>query len=89
MDKPALYFPYVHIRDDEWLKAAALYWPSVRRLVPHGYAKHDSATAQVFVDCPFSIYLRSSHSFCSAGAVFSTFLFVPDSFNSALAVTAQ
>jgi hypothetical protein len=50
MQKPALYFPYVHIRDDEWLKAAALYWPSVHRLVPHGYAKHDSATAQVFVD---------------------------------------
>jgi hypothetical protein len=50
MQKPALYFPYVHIRDDEWLKAAALYWPSVHRLVPHGYAKHDSVTAQVFMD---------------------------------------
>lgn len=50
MQQPALYFPYVHIRDDEWLKAAALYWPSVRRLVPHGYAKRDSATARAFAN---------------------------------------
>lgn len=45
-----LYFPFVHIRDDDWLKAAALYWPSVRRLVPRGYAKHDSPTSQAFVE---------------------------------------
>jgi hypothetical protein len=48
MHQPGLYYPYVHIRDDDWLKGAALYWPSVRRLVPHGYAKHDSATAESF-----------------------------------------
>jgi hypothetical protein len=47
---PGLYFPYVHVRDDEWLKVAALYWPSVRRLVPSGYSKHDSPTARIFVD---------------------------------------
>src|SRR4051794_11430979 len=45
MQRPALYFPYIHIRDDNWLKAAALYWPTVRRIVPHDYPKHDSATA--------------------------------------------
>ncbi len=50
MQKPALYFPYVHIRNDEWLKAAALYWPSVRRLVPEGYAKRDTVTERVFAD---------------------------------------
>jgi len=48
MDQPGLYFPYVHVRDDAWLKAAALYWPSVRRLVPRGYLKHDSPTAETF-----------------------------------------
>jgi hypothetical protein len=47
---PGLYFPYVHVRDDEWLKVAALYWPSVRRLVPSGYSKHDSPTARIFVN---------------------------------------
>ncbi|QNN53561.1 DUF6236 family protein [Nocardioides mesophilus] len=46
---PGLYFPFVHIRDDEWLKSAALYWPSLRRLVPRGYRKrHDSPTAKTF-----------------------------------------
>ncbi|GFG53707.1 hypothetical protein CQY20_26990 [Mycolicibacterium agri] len=50
MQKPALYFPFVHIRNDEWLKAAALYWPSVRRLVPDGYAKRDTLTEQVFAE---------------------------------------
>jgi hypothetical protein len=31
--------------------------------------------ASVRSRCPFSIYLRVSHCFCSAGAVFSLFLF--------------
>jgi hypothetical protein len=50
MQQPGLYFPFIHVRDDDWLKTAALYWPSVRRLVPHGYQKHDSPTAQMFFD---------------------------------------
>jgi Family of unknown function (DUF6236) len=50
LQAPGLYFPYIHIRDEAWLKAAALYWPSVRRLVPAGYVKHDSPTARVFAD---------------------------------------
>jgi hypothetical protein len=32
--KIALYYPYIHIRDDNWLKAAALYWPRIARLAP-------------------------------------------------------
>lgn len=48
MQRPALYFPYIHVRDDDWLKAAVLYWPSIGRIVPSGYAKHDSRTAAVF-----------------------------------------
>lgn len=50
MQRPGFYFPFIHIRDDNWLKSAALYWPSVRRLVPHGYTKHDSPTARSFFD---------------------------------------
>ena len=48
MQQPGLYYPFVHIRDDDWLKLAALYWPEVRRLVPSGYPKRDSETARVF-----------------------------------------
>jgi len=42
----ALYYPYIHVRDDAWLKAAALYWPRIARLAPTGYPKHDSETAR-------------------------------------------
>lgn len=48
MQRAALYFPYIHIRDDNWLKAASLYWPSVNRIVPAGYPKHDSRTSATF-----------------------------------------
>ena len=41
MQEPGLYFPFVHIRDDDWLKMAVLYWPSVRRLVPADYLTQD------------------------------------------------
>lgn len=50
MQQPGLYFPYVHIRDEQWLKVAALYWPSIRRIVPDGYRKHDSPTAGALAD---------------------------------------
>jgi hypothetical protein len=42
----ALYYPYIHIRDDAWLKAAALYWPKIARLTPSGYPKYDSEAAR-------------------------------------------
>lgn len=45
----ALYYPYIHIRDDTWLKYAALYWPVVTRLVPEGYPTEDSPVAAGFV----------------------------------------
>jgi hypothetical protein len=50
MRRPGLYFPFIHVRDDDWLKTAALYWPSIRRLVPRPYPKHDSLTARTFFD---------------------------------------
>jgi hypothetical protein len=45
-----LYYPYMHIRDATWLKAAALYWKRVDRIVPHDYPTHDSLTAQMLQD---------------------------------------
>ena len=56
MERPALYFPYVHIRDENWLKTVALYWPSVSRLVPDGYVMRDSPTARALAaaGAPFS-----------------------------------
>jgi hypothetical protein len=38
----ALYFPYIHLTDEPWLKVAALYYDSISRIVPFGYEPHDS-----------------------------------------------
>ena len=46
----ALYYPYIHVRDEEWLKYAALYWPKMGRLRPPEYETSDSPTARVLRD---------------------------------------
>ncbi|GAA5180285.1 hypothetical protein GCM10023322_12240 [Rugosimonospora acidiphila] len=43
----AVYYPYFHVRDDRWLKVAALYWPSIVRIVPEDYPTRDSETVRV------------------------------------------
>lgn len=43
----AIYYPYIHIQDDTWLKAAALYWPNIGRIVPEDYPIQESRTAEV------------------------------------------
>jgi hypothetical protein len=45
MPDVALYYPYTHVRDDAWLKAAALYWPKLAVLVPTNYPRRDTAVA--------------------------------------------
>ncbi len=47
MREIGLYYPYFHVRNDAWLKAAALYWPALARLAPSGYPIRDSETARV------------------------------------------
>jgi hypothetical protein len=39
-----LYYPYVHLLDEAWLKVAALYWPKMARIVPDGYEIRDNNT---------------------------------------------
>jgi hypothetical protein len=41
-----LYYPYFHVRDQRWLKAAALYWPKIVWIVPVGYQTRDSAAVR-------------------------------------------
>jgi hypothetical protein len=41
-----MYYPYIHIRDDSWLKAAALYWPRLARLASEGFPRYDSEVAK-------------------------------------------
>ncbi|HXL92839.1 MAG TPA: DUF6236 family protein [Streptosporangiaceae bacterium] len=46
----ALYYPYTHIRDEAWLKAAALYLPKLALIAPPGYPLKLSRVAQVLRD---------------------------------------
>ncbi|MFJ9846075.1 DUF6236 family protein [Kitasatospora sp. NPDC101155] len=45
MHEIGLYYPYFHVRDDQWLKLAALYLPQVARIRPRTYPVRDSPTA--------------------------------------------
>jgi hypothetical protein len=50
LDRDVLYYPYIHIQDENWLKATLLCFPGVRRMVPPGYLPYDSSTVQEFCE---------------------------------------
>jgi len=50
LDRDALYYPYIHIQDANWLKATLLCFPSVRRMVPGGYEPDDSHVVREFCE---------------------------------------
>jgi len=37
----ALYYPYIHIQDENWIKVAALYYDGLSRIVPENYITND------------------------------------------------
>lgn len=38
----ALYYPYIHLNDGNWVKVAALYYEGLERIVPADFITHDS-----------------------------------------------
>lgn len=46
----ALYFPYIHFQDKNWLKYALLYWDCVKRIVPRSYAPKDDDDIRILMD---------------------------------------
>jgi hypothetical protein len=50
MTATALYHPYIRPRDDAWLKAAALSWPRMVRLMPHAYQGRDKGGVKVLTE---------------------------------------
>ena len=48
-----LYYPYIHFRNEAWLKLGALYWSKMGRIVPPQYEVHDSPTVQVLKESGF------------------------------------
>ena len=59
--RPALYYPYIHIRSEHWLKATLLCVPSVTRMVPEGYVPDDEERIALYkqLDGPGGPLLRS------------------------------
>src|SRR6266487_3782629 len=48
-----LYYPFIHFRDEGWLKLTALYWDGMLRIVPGGASVHDSDEVKRLVDARF------------------------------------
>jgi len=51
-EKYALYYPYIHIRDSEWLKSTLLWFGQVRRIVPEQYTLNDPPDVRNFAHTP-------------------------------------
>ncbi|HEX2874415.1 MAG TPA: DUF6236 family protein [Polyangiaceae bacterium] len=42
MARRCLYYPFIHVRDEAWLKLSALYWDDMSRIVPRSYTPRDT-----------------------------------------------
>ena len=55
----ALYYPWIDVRDEAWLKTALLYWDSVRTIVPESIdAPYSTDTGRNLQDAGFLVPLR-------------------------------
>jgi hypothetical protein len=50
MARRCLYYPFIHFRDEAWLKLSALYWDDVTRIVPQGYTPRDTRDVRTLED---------------------------------------
>jgi hypothetical protein len=64
-----LYHPYIHFRDDAWLKRSALYWSRMARIVPQSYIRNpesavlkgDSDVTRALIDqCDYVVNIPPS-----------------------------
>ncbi|MDX8144894.1 DUF6236 family protein [Lentzea sp. BCCO 10_0061] len=75
----AFYYPYIHIRDDTWLKYAAMYWPVITRLVPQNYRPADSRVSTRFANAGvLSDLSAASTSFADSDAFLHVAVTRPD-----------
>lgn len=55
----ALYYPWIDVRDEAWLKTTLLYWDSVRTIVPESIdAPYSTDTGRALQDAGFLVPLR-------------------------------
>lgn len=49
-ERYALYYPFIHIRDANWLKATLLWFKQVRRIVPEQFSLNDKPEVRQFTE---------------------------------------
>jgi predicted RNase H-like HicB family nuclease len=70
-----LYYPFIHFKDEDWLKLVALYWPKLARIVPPGYPTHDSEVVKRLAgELGFVINLDPEPSVSTVGESFAELL---------------
>jgi hypothetical protein len=52
VDRGALYYPFIHVRNEDWLKATLLCFPFMDRMVPEAYEVNDEPFAAAFSTTP-------------------------------------
>lgn len=50
MARRCLYYPFIHVRDEAWLKLSALYWDDMTRIVPKSYTPRDTRDVRSLED---------------------------------------
>ncbi|MCP4985131.1 MAG: hypothetical protein GY928_03385 [Colwellia sp.] len=46
----ALYYPYIHIQNEKWLKTSALYYDKLSRIVPEQFVTHDNDIVKQLIE---------------------------------------
>lgn len=49
-DRDAVYYPYIHVRDKQWLNRTLLYFPHLVRMVPRDYRLRDALWVREYFD---------------------------------------
>lgn len=70
----ALYYPFIHFRDDGWIKTSALYWDSVKRIVPDGIELRDSDDVKALRVVGFVQDVSPTSALATVDALFSALL---------------
>jgi uncharacterized protein DUF6236 len=70
----ALYYPYVHPRDDGWLKHAVLFWPRIARIIPTDYLRSDTDSARKLYDAGILVDRKPEPAAASVSADFGHFV---------------
>jgi hypothetical protein len=75
-----LYYPYMHFRDERWLKLNALYWDEIQRLVPDRMAeKLDDSPTVAFLKKDCNRFITAAHFEYESEVVSSRFMEAIDS----------